>query len=301
MNAFIGSLGGRLAERWLALLAMPGLLYLATLTGAMVLGQRHWYDVGRLSDRLDRVATAPGAHSPGAIALVALGLLAGAAAVGTAARSLGTVTERIWLMDARGPVTDRLTERRSARWNEADARYRAALLSAGRTRMAGQDNDARAGDAERHYAARDRIALTPPRHPFWVGDRVAAPERRVWRAYRLDLVAAWPHLWLLAPDGTREELHTARLELGSAARLIAWGMGYVLLAVWWWPAAVVGVVAVVAGLNRGREAATAFADLVEAVTDLHVRELAAALGVECGGRFTREAGEELSRALGKTG
>jgi hypothetical protein len=43
------------------------------------------------------------------------------------------------------------------------------------------------------------------------------------------------------------------------------------------------------------------ADLTEALTDVHARDLAAALGIECEGRVTRTTGEALTRALGKAG
>lgn len=302
MSAFLSTLGGKLAERWLSLLAIPGLIYLVALTTAATLGHSHWYDAGRLRARLDALAAAPGAHSPGAIAAVAIAVLAGAAAAGSAAQAVGAWIERIWLMDARGPVTRRLAARRLRRWQDADTGYRTALVEAGRARIGGSiDADVLADNAERHYAARNRIGLTPPRHPFWTGDRITAPERRVWRAYRLDLAVTWPHLWLLAPDGARAELDAARLALTSAARLNAWGLAYALLAVWWWPAAVVGALAVATGVSRGRAAAASFAELAEALADLQARDLALAVGVECSGGLTHEVGEAVTRALGKIG
>ncbi|MEU1504663.1 MULTISPECIES: hypothetical protein [unclassified Kitasatospora] len=299
-SAFLGALGGRIAERWVALLALPGLLYLAALTTAGVLGQRHWGDLGRLRSRLDDLAAAPGSHSAAVIAVVALAVLVGAAAIGAAAQALGTGVELLWCAEARGPLLRRLADRRLRRWRTADEAYRSALLAAGRARIAGAaDADDLADTAELRYAERNRVAAARPRHPFRTGDRLAAPGQRLWRAYRLDLAAAWPHLWLLAADGTRAELHTARLQLGAAARLCAWGIGYLLLGLWWWPAAPAGAAAVGLGLRRGRDAAVAFADLTEALADLHVRELAQSQGIDCPDGFDRAAGERLSRALAK--
>lgn len=302
MTAFLGALGDRIAERWLALLALPGLVYLVTAATAVTLGQRHWHDTGRLRTRLDSLADAPGAHSAGAIAVAAVGVLAAAAAVGAAAQTAGAWAEKIWLMAGRGPVARRLTERRQRRWKDADAGYRAALVAAGRARIGGAgDARALADQADLHYARRNRIAPVRPRHPFGTGDRITAPEQRVWRAYHLDLTVAWPHLWLLAPDATRTELATARSALSAAARLIAWGPAYLLLAVWWWPAALAGVVAVATGVGRGRAAAASFAELAEALADLHGRDLALAVGVPCEGPLTRAAGEAVTRTLGKPG
>lgn len=300
MTAFLDTLGGRLAERWMSLLAIPGLIYLAALATAATLGQRHWNDTARLRARLDALATAPGAHSPGAIAVAALAVLAGAAAAGATVQAVGTWCEKAWLTDARGPVTRRLTARRLRRWQDADRAYRDALVAAGHATIAGADDAGRLTEsAELHHAARARIALSAPRHPFWSGDRITAPEERVWRAYRLDLPAAWPHLWLLAPDGTRAELTAARAAFASAARLHAWAAAYLLLGAWWWPAAVVGVLAAVTAAGRGRAAASAFADLVEALTDLHGKDLALALGIPCDGGLTREVGAAMTRVLSK--
>ncbi|MEU6511120.1 hypothetical protein [Streptomyces sp. NPDC046942] len=300
MTAFLNTLGGRLAERWMSLLAIPGLIYLAALACAVTLGQRHWNDPGRLRARLDALAAAPGAHSPGGVAVVAIAVLAGSAAVGVGVQAVGTWWERAWLTDARGPVTRRLTARRRRRWEAADSAYRAALVAAGRATIAGADDAGPLTEAaERHYAARARIAFAVPRHPFWAGDRITAPEHRVWRAYRLDLTAAWPHLWLLAPDGTRQELSTARTAFTSACRLHAWAVAYLLLGACWWPAAVIGVLAAATAVPRGRSAASAFADLVEALTDLHGKDLALALGVPCDGGLTQDVGTEMTRVLNK--
>ncbi|MFJ6572546.1 hypothetical protein ACIQNU_34565 [Streptomyces sp. NPDC091292] len=301
MSAFLSALGGRLAERWLALLTIPGLAYLVSLATAVTLGQSHWHDVGRLRTRLDSLAASPGASSAGALAVAAVAVLAGAAATGTVAQAAGSLIERVWLMDARGPVSRRLTERRARRWRTADAEYRTALVAAGRAQIGGTaDAPALTEEAESRYAVRNRISLVPPRHPFWTGDRITAPDRRVRRAYRLDLTLSWPHLWLLAPDTTRNELSTARTALSAAARLTAWGLAYVLLSVWWWPAALVGAATVATGVTRGRTAATSFAELAEALADLHGRDLAVAVGVECEGRLTAPVGEQVTRLLSKS-
>ncbi|MFE4800671.1 hypothetical protein ACFRFL_38185 [Streptomyces sp. NPDC056708] len=300
MTAFLNALSGKLAERWIALLAIPGLVYLVALTTAVTLGQRHWQDAGRLRERLDALAAAPGAHSAGVIVVVAVAVLAGAALIGTGVQALGALVEQVWLSGPRGPVTRWLTERRLRRWRAADHAYRTALVAAGRARLSGAaDSDALLNEAETRYACRNEVGLVAPRHPFWTGDRVTTPDRRVWRAYRLDLTAAWPHLWLLVPDSTRAELGVARAALSAAARLTTWGLAYLLLAVWWWPAALIGLVTMATGALRGRMAAASFAELAEALVDLHGRDLAHTLGLECEGPLTPAAGEEMTRLLSK--
>ncbi|MFF8014937.1 hypothetical protein [Streptomyces sp. NPDC007929] len=299
-SAFLSALGGRIAERWLAALALPGLLFLAACTTAMVLGHEHWYDVERLGAWLDTLAASPASRSAGTITLVATGVLAGAAVAGAAAQALGAGVELLWCAEPHGPVLRYLADRRSRRWHEADAVFRTALVAAGRARIEGADGADRLTDiAERRHAERGRISSAPPRHPFGMGDRLAAPAQRLWRARRLDLAAAWPYLWLLAADGTRAELQAARTRLSASARLCAWGVGYLVLALWWWPAALAGGVAVASGVWRGRAAAEAFAELTEALADLHVRDVAASLGVECEGVGDRALGERLTRLLRK--
>ncbi|MFI1936195.1 hypothetical protein ACH44C_03200 [Streptomyces purpureus] len=299
-SAFLSALGGRIAERWLTLLALPGLLFIAAATTATVLGHEHWSDAGKLRTWLDTLAAAPASRSAGTIALVALGLLLGAAAVGTAAQTLGAAVELLWCAEPRGPLLRRLADRRLRRWRAADAAFRTALVTAGRARVAGADDaDRLAGLAESRYADRDRIAAAPPRHPFAMGDRLAAPGQRLWRTYRLDLAAAWPHLWLLAADGTRAELHAARVRFAAAARLCAWGAGYLVLGLWWWPAALIGLAATATALHRGRSAAQSFAELTEALADLHLRDLAATLGIPSETPLDRALGERLSQTLRK--
>ncbi|WP_017236355.1 hypothetical protein [Streptomyces sp. SS] len=299
-SAFLSALGGRIAERWLTLLALPGLLFIAAVTTATVLGHEHWSDAGKLRAWLDALAGSPASRSAGTVALVALGVLLAAAAIGTAAQTLGAGVELLWCAEPRGPLLRRLADRRTRRWRAADAAFRTALVTAGRARVAGSDDAGRlAGLAESRFAERERIAAAAPRHPFGMGDRLAAPGQRLWRAYRLDLAAAWPHLWLLADEGVRAELHAARGRFAAAARLCVWGAAYLVLGLWWWPAALVGITALAAGLRRGRAAADAFAELTEALADLHVRDLAAALGIDSPSGMDRTLGERLSRALRK--
>ncbi|GGX16909.1 hypothetical protein [Streptomyces lomondensis] len=300
MSAFLGTLGGKLAERWSALLVLPGLLYLGVLAGAVVLGRERWYDVDRLRDVLDELAAAPAGDSPGVIVLTAAGVLAGAFGVDQVARALGAGIEGLWLAEGRGPVARRLTARRLRLWRAADDAFREALVAAGRARVTGDtDTTALAEHAALLNAERNRIALAAPSRPFWVGNRLAAVEQRVWGQYRLDLASAWPRLWLLVEDGARLELHTARQTLAAAHRLQAWGVLYGVLAVVWWPAVVLGAGAVVVGVRRARVAAAVLAELVESAVDLRIRTLAADLGLDCPGPVDQATGEALTRALRK--
>ncbi|MES5820633.1 hypothetical protein [Streptomyces sp. RG80] len=315
MEAFLGTLGGKLADTWVSLLVLPGLLYVSVAAAGSVLGHRGAFDVSLLTDRLDEVAASPAAHSNGTIVLAAAFVLAASAGAGMLASFLGGAVERLWLGEWPAPL-DRaagpLTRRRSRRWTEARDRYHGAVLSRAAAADVLEDLDVlddldpdRTPSAETDTVAlneaRNRIALAPPRRPTWMGDRLVAVDHRVFDAYRIDLSSAWPRLWLLLPPTPRADLMSARDAIGVAARRAGWGLMYLAVAPWWWPAALAGAITLVGAWRGGREAANTFAELVESTVDLHARRLAAALGVSngTGRRLTHDAGREITRLLRK--
>ncbi|KOG36689.1 MULTISPECIES: hypothetical protein [Streptomyces] len=324
MSAFLTTLGGRLADAWLSLLVLPGLLYLAVATAGSVLGHRNATDHALLVERIDRFAAGPTAHSPGSVVLIAVLVLVSSAGVSRLAAALGGGVERLWLGDWPAPLrpADRaLTRRRARRWTTADARYRRALTARAlrvaaataepptpdapdallSNALRGTDHDHEGSDDDTVVlnARRNLIALTRPARPTWMGDRLVSVDARVHHAYRLDLTPAWPRLWLLLPDTTHSEIRTARAALTAAARRAGWGALYVLPALWWWPAALVVAVVWASAWRQGRLAVHEFAELVESAVDLHGRDLATALGIPCEERLTAAEGLEITRALRK--
>ncbi|MEU9198505.1 hypothetical protein [Streptomyces sp. NPDC048332] len=320
MTAFLATLGGKLADTWLSLLVLPGLLYLAVAAAGSVLGHRNPFGHGLLTERIDTMAGSPAAHSPGTVFLVAALVLVASAGVSRLAGALGGGVERLWLGDwprPLRPAARALTRRRARRWSAADARYRQALRERA-LRAAAETRESFApdafggspdldGTAERSTAlttvelgeARNLIALTRPARPTWMGDRLLAADARVHRSYALDLASAWPRLWLLLPDTAHGEIRAARTALTGAARRAAWGLLYVLPALCWWPAALIAAVAWTGAWRQGRLAVHEFAELVEAVVDLHGRDLATALGIPCEERLTAVEGREVTRTLRK--
>ncbi|TQS46839.1 hypothetical protein [Cryptosporangium phraense] len=288
MTKFLEALGGKLAERWLTLLVLPSLPLTAAAAAGLVLGHRHWHDVGRLIDRLNHLASEPAFRTTSVLVLVLAGVLVASAGLGLAASALGVVVERLWLADRpRWSV-----RRRRRRWDAAEEKFTAALLAAAR----GGEGTARAQELN---ARRNRISVAPPTRAFWLGDRIAAVDARVWSIYRLDLGSAWPRLWLALPSDVRAEVTTARTALTAAFRLVAWAVGYLLVGVVWWPSAVVGLATAATAWYRARVAGEAFAELTESVVDLYGRQLAELLGVECEGPLTAEVGERITSALRK--
>ncbi|CAM3307671.1 hypothetical protein KIPE111705_01090 [Kibdelosporangium persicum] len=296
MTKLLETLGGKLAERWLQLLVLPGALYLVVAVAAV----RYGVNTSALTRDINALAASPATRNTGTILVVLIGLAAGAALVGIVVRALGSLVERIWLADAHRSVTRVLTRRRLRRWQAADERYRTALLAAGRAHVSGSaDAPELARKAERLALARNRVGLTPPRRVFWLGDRIGAADLRVLSTYHLDLASAWPRLWLVIPEESRLVLQAARAEFASSTRLVAWGVAYFVLGFASWPLFVAGAATVVAGWLRGRGTGTTFADLVESTVDVHGRNLAAAMGVECPEVLTPQAGEQLTSLLRK--
>ena len=291
MTALLDELGKRLAEKWVALLALPGLLFVAVTAVAVTCGQAHAFDVPALLARAGHVAAVLGGHPViGQVAAVAVVLLVSVVA-GTVVRMATPLTQAVWTGRwprwAR-PLARRLTARRECRWTAARERV-SALREAG-------DDDGLAHWIE----VRNAIALARPARPTWLGDQVAAVESRVANEYGVDLVSAWPRLWLVLSDTERTELRTAAEQFGTKAMQATWAVAYLLLAIVWWPAAIVAVVVGWAAWWDGRTAITAYATLVESVVDLRIRDLAAAAGVTADAtEWHDDTGRALARRFRK--
>jgi hypothetical protein len=251
MSGLIDEITRRLPDRWLATTLAPGALWLAVAALAFRLGHTHAldWDAGRDAVRAvaDQIRDRPAD-------LVPYGLLALGAAVlaSGAARLLGGGLRELWLGRWPGPLAgaaDRLTRRR-------EARARAVLASRG--------------------TALPAVYL--PRTPTWIGDRVRLADARVDAQYGLSLALIWPRLWQLVDDATRQLVQQARARFESACTSGGWAGCYAVLALLWWPVAVLAAVLLALSWRHGRLAAGVFADTLESTVDLHYRELAQALG-----------------------
>jgi hypothetical protein len=283
MTGFL-AVGQKLADRWAALIAVPGLLYLAAVTAAVVLGQEHALSYLDLSRKIAAWAASPALKSAGGTALIIAAVFAGSVAAGLVAAAGGRLAETVWTLPG---------DRPPAKWLADWRRDRSAKLKA----IADTSVDPAA--VGRAIARADRICLVEPACPTWIGDRLRACRVRVEVVYGLDLAAAWPRLWLTVPDTVRTELGTARDAFSAAARLTAWAALYLVLGIWWWPAVLVAVVTGITGATKGRTATGNLADLIESVVDLHSAELAAQLGQQANGPVTPAIGRRLTRRMRK--
>ncbi|MET9966839.1 hypothetical protein ABZZ80_13220 [Streptomyces sp. NPDC006356] len=298
MNTLITSLGGKLAERWLAGLVLPGVVFVAVGVMAVQLGHGHWSDTALLGQELNRFATGPLTRDNGSVLLVALGVVLSSVVAAEAARSLERLVVVVWTHDW-GRLGRALTRRRTRRWDAAMDTYETALRDKARRLRAPDPHTGPLPDIQELARACDRIALTEPARPTWIGDRMLAAAVRVQTCYDLDLASAWPRLWLLLPEETRGPLVLAQSDFAGAARRVGWGVLYMLVGLIWWPAAIIGLGLCVVGWRQGRGTVSVLADLVEAVVDLHVGALGAALGHTPNGIFTTADGHAVTHLLRK--
>ena len=286
MTEFLGEIGEKLGERWVAFLAISGFLYLAAVTAAVVLGQDHALDFQSLSRQIIKWAGSAGLKSTGGVVLIAGAVLAGSVVAGLAAAALGRLTERAWTIPGR---------RRPAKWLTDWRRARSL-----RAKRIADDPASSQEQVRKAIAQADRICLVDADRPTWLGDRLRASDVRVRRTYGLDLAAAWPRLWLITPDVVRTEISAAREAFTAAARLTGWSVLYLILVIWWWPAAPIALIVGTTGVVKARRAVGDLADLVESAVDLHGRELAAQLGRATTGQLTADVGGELTSLMRKS-
>jgi hypothetical protein len=119
--------------------------------------------------------------------------------------------------------------------------------------------------------ARSRRPLTPELFmPTTIGNLLRASETWPYFKYGLDGTAAWPRLWLVLPDTTRQELAAARTALDSAVAASIWGVLFLVFIPWTWLALPVGLaVAASAVILWVPARAEVFGDLVGSAYDMH--------------------------------
>ncbi|MCO5999814.1 hypothetical protein [Actinoallomurus rhizosphaericola] len=301
MGGLLSELGKKLAERWLSLLVLPGVLYLAVAAAARTLGWRHALDIGLLTRQITAHAKTPAATSTGGQVMLLATIVIAAAAAGVAAQAAGAFLERLilaarWLTwPAPAPaLIGWWVRHRRQRWDEADrihhAQYQLALAP---------DPADRPDPAIRHTAAgiRARIAVERPERPTWSGDRIQAAALRLDRDHHLDLATCWPYLELTLPDTVRTQITDARTALSRATTLAGWAMLYAPLTWWWWPAIPLTTIIAASARHRIRTCADTYARLIETATRLHTPALATQLGIDHTGPLTPELGAALTRHL----
>jgi hypothetical protein len=269
LTKFWETVGAKLAERWAAV-AVPTLLFW---TGGLLAMVR-----GGGADSVQQAAAWLNQQT-GVVQTAALvAALAVAAASGLLVQQLTLpvlrVLEGYWPRWST-PLRRRLIRRWSARRESLQQAWDKLAAKVHETSASAEDrrNYVRLDQELRRYPAdSDRLM------PTWVGNILRASESRPLDKYGLDAVKCWPHLWLLLPDETRQELIAARKALDTAATALLWGPLFLVWTPWTlWSIPVGLAVAAAAQLWWVPDRAQVFGDLVEAAFDLHRSALYTAL------------------------
>ncbi|MEV5714742.1 hypothetical protein AB0L41_12655 [Amycolatopsis mediterranei] len=292
MGRFFEELAKKLAERWLALLALPGALFLVVAVIGGWQGHRAALDGRRLRQGAQDLSATLSRLPAGIQVGLLVGALLGAVGVGLVVQAFAGVTRLVWLGSWPEPLL---------RWRVQARRRRWLGLVGQRRSVSGEDPD-RQDKIDRLAGKANRIALAEPGRPTWMGDRVHAVEKVALARFGLDLTFGWPRLWLVLPDTVRAEITAAEASFAAAVATGTWSLPYLALAIVWWPAAVVGVAFGITGWSRARAAIGDLGALSEAAVDLHGRTLALALGVadqEETGVLTAEQGRKITSIVRK--
>ncbi|WP_258907607.1 hypothetical protein [Actinokineospora sp. UTMC 2448] len=276
VTPFLNELGKKLAERWLSRLVVPGLLLVAAVVVAVRWGHGSALDLAGARAWGEAVAVTVSRWSGLVQAGALIAVLVASAGVGVGVGAVAELVARpLWFGSWPGWLGRRGVARRVGRW----WRWQDEVVRLRQEVPLDQRSPEVDRELARLSARRDRVSLAEPVRPTFTGDRLAATATRVGNQYGVDLVSVWMRLWVVLPEDVRAELRTARTRLDSAVALSVWAAAYAVLACWWWPAALVAVVAWATAWRRIRRAVVDHTELVEAVADVHLPKLAATLGL----------------------
>jgi len=279
LTTFWSGLGGKVADRWAALLTSPALVFWLGGVLAWVWGQgglvghgSGWHSLGRAwSQGIGGLPIAPQVMT----AVLALLLVAGSSRLAEAL-TFGALRllEGYWprwaspiravLLRVRGKINDRKAER----WRDL-ARRRTELTDA---------------EYAEYTALNSARALVPPaprdRMPTGLGDILKAAESRPRHRYGIDTAVSWPHMWLILPEEARVEVATSRARLDEAARLWLWSLLFALWAFFTWWALAIALTGMIVGYRLALSEAEQYGRLLQASFDLYRKDLYEKLGWE---------------------
>lgn len=269
MDKLLPGLGAKLAERWINLLALPGVLFTIVLAFAWWVHPVGALDLAALGKRLGELVVPK--QNVQLVVVAGVGAMIATACAGIAAE-LSRPIARMWT--GRGRLSALLLRPLLRR------RIRRARAAA----PAGHDVP------ERYLPARATR----------IGDHIRLAEQRVGAQYGVALVRVWPRLWHLSSADERTMTQLAWDRYTAAALRAAWSLGYLLVGLLWWPAAIVGLVLYVSAVAAARRAAADLQSAIEALTDVKLLALAAAVGIPLAhDRFTPKDGAALETVLDK--
>ncbi|QFU86780.1 hypothetical protein [Amycolatopsis sp. YIM 10] len=269
MDKLLPGLGTKLAERWINLLALPGVLFTVVLAFSWWVHPVGAVDLDALGRRLTEIAVPKQGTQLTMVASIGAVIATACAAI---AAELSRPIARIWTGRDRGAILllqpflrRRIRKVRAA----APAGY---------------------GVPERYLPARATR----------IGDHIRLAEERIAAQYGVALVRVWPRLWHMSNADERAMTQHAWDRYTAAAMRAAWAVGYLLTGLLWWPAAVAGLLLYLSAWSAARRAAADLQTAIEALTDVKLLDLAAAIGISpAHGKFTPNDGAALETVLDK--
>ena len=298
VSSFLAEVGTKIADRWMNLLVLPGLLWTAALAAGLRLGQAHPVDLARLRSWLDQIAGQPASHNIATVALAAAAIVLASASVALAASPHGAHHQRQWATPGNLPPASWLLRHRQHQWQQATTQLKTAIARAARPGIPHAEAAKAARQARAAQRRRTRIGPAYPARPTRIGDLFHTAALRTRHHNGLDLDLAWPRLWTVLPDTLRTDLTTAQDAYAAAARLAAWGILYLALTATWWPAALISLTIFCTAATRARASAAVLAALIETAADLHAKDLATTLGLPVpDGTSPAELGQSISQRL----
>ncbi|WP_133305540.1 hypothetical protein [Streptomyces sp. AcE210] len=279
MEAFFSEVGKKLTDRWLTAILLPGLLFAIAVVCAAVLGHGQPFDLHLAIQWLDdRIAERR--KKPSGNIVLLIGTLAAAGSLGLVANWLSHAVSRVWI--------------------GSGLRMRQAFFAVRWTVLCGRNLGWRiAGRSTRPWVTA-LPPTAPSRQPTWMRRRIRRAGRRIAVGYGISMELAWPRLWQIVPADAKIEVTDAWARYTAATLQASWGLLYLVLGLWWWPALIIGAIVLTVGCIRGRLSVDALALLVEATVDTHIHSLAQVLGVSLPhGRVTPAEGLWIDEILRK--
>ncbi len=303
MSAFLTELGRRVAERWLAIVVFPGLLYVGVLLLARTTGWTHALDPTWLINEIDGWMGKDPPRTRGFLVLLVTAAMLGSVGVGVAAPALGGLIARVWLAERwhtwprplRALASRRTASRREAHRRALDALGRVAAL--GEVGLGSESTLEQSEQLRGAYRTLAAIAPKEPERPTRMGDRLAGVTTALYDRYGIDLPTVWPCLWLTLPANAIKEINEARDLFHRASTLAGWSVLYLLPAAFWWPGLAISSVLWILAIQRANAAVDAYALFVAAAVELHTPSLARTLGIGTSDVLDREMGTSLTQRL----
>jgi hypothetical protein len=258
-SKLLESFGGKFAEQWVTTLLTPAFAFWAG--GLIAIIQRWgWQSLTKqFSQYPEPLQIAILISCFGAIALSAF-------IVQRFDLTILRFLEGYWQPWLR-PFQRRLTQREKTRFRKIEKDL-STLVNKGISNLSPEEKAAYVKlDGQQMHLPSTADQLLPTR----LGNILRATERRPEERYGLDAIICWSRLWLLLPDTTRKDLQAARAELNNAARLWLWS---ILFSIWtvlgaWWAIPIALFTAGITYYGWILDAATTYADLIDATFDVH--------------------------------